>query len=135
MHCWNCRNWTDEDADRCDNCGLRPSLPDGAPDLYSGLPLRPRYTAAFMALLIGMLGVHKFYLGYNTQGAILAGLTFTFALLVPATTYAKLAAATTYAELGIVLMMMFGMIEGVIYLLNSDRQFYETYVINRRAWF
>ena len=66
-----------------------------------------------MGLLFGGLGVHKFILGYTTQGIlqiVITVVTCGFGSIV-------------------------GLIEGIIYLTKSDEEFVATYVHGRRGWF
>jgi TM2 domain-containing membrane protein YozV len=72
-----------------------------------------KVVAGVLALLLGGFGVHKFYLGYTTAGIIQIVVTlFTcgFGAVIP-------------------------LIEGIIYLTKSDRDFYDTYQAGQKAWF
>lgn len=73
--------------------------------------------AGVCAILLGSLGVHKFILGYTTEGVIL--------LLVTVLT----------CGLGGMATSLIGLIEGIVYLTKSDEEFVATYVENKRAWF
>lgn len=76
-----------------------------------------RITAGILAILLGSLGVHKFYLGFVGSGMILLLLSvFSLGILFPLT--------------GAV-----GLIEGILYLVKTDRDFYDDYIVNRRSWF
>lgn len=66
---------------------------------------------ALTAPLWGGFGVHKFVLGYIKAGIIQLVLTF---LLVGA---------------------VISVVEGVVYLLKTDEEFYKTYQEGRRPWF
>ena len=69
--------------------------------------------AGIMGLLLGGFGVHKFILGYTTQGIlqiVITVVTCGFGAFV-------------------------GLIEGIIYLTKSDEEFVATYVQGRRGWF
>ncbi len=70
-----------------------------------------RVTAGVLAILLGGLGVHKFYLGYTKEGVI--------QLLL-----------CCVGVSGII-----GLVEGVIYLTKSDEEFDATYVTGRKGWF
>jgi TM2 domain-containing membrane protein YozV len=70
-----------------------------------------------VAILIGCLGVHKFMMGQTTPGLIM--------LLVTLLT----------CGVGYVVMAVIGLIEGIIYLTKSDEEFYQTYVVEKKAWF
>lgn len=76
-----------------------------------------RVTAAALAILLGWLGAHKFYLGMTGPGLI----------LLLASLLSCLIASPITAIIGI--------LEGVLYLVKSDAEFYQTYVIEKRPWF
>ena len=69
--------------------------------------------AGLMGILFGGFGVHKFMLGYTTEGLIQIGITI-----------------VTCGVGGIV-----GLIEGIIYLTKSDQEFVDTYIRNKKGWF
>ena len=73
--------------------------------------------AGILAIVIGSLGVHKFYLGMTTPGVIM--------LLVSLLTCGTLAPV----------MMIIGVIEGILYLTKSDEDFEKTYLIEKKQWF
>jgi len=73
--------------------------------------------AGICGILLGSIGVHKFILGYNTQGIIM--------LLVTLLTFG----------VGGLVMGPIGLIEGVIYLSKSDEDFVASYIENRKGWF
>jgi TM2 domain-containing membrane protein YozV len=73
--------------------------------------------AGVCGILLGSLGVHKFVLGYTSQGLIML-LTTIF----------------TCGFAGIIWGII-GLIEGIIYLTKSDDEFAQTYVIGKRGWF
>ena len=68
--------------------------------------------AGILAILLGYLGIHKFYLGYTKEGVIqlLLGLAFGIGGII-------------------------GVIEGIIYLTRDDEEFYQTYQIGYKGWF
>lgn len=72
-----------------------------------------KMTAGICGILLGSFGVHKFILGYTTEGIIQIVITL-----------------VTCGAGGIV-----GMIEGIIYLTKSDEEFVRTYIQNKRGWF
>lgn len=72
-----------------------------------------------MAIFLGGLGVHKFYLGYTTQGVILLLVTILGTLLL----------------IGPLVTGIISLIEGIIYLTKSDEDFYNIYVANKKEWF
>lgn len=73
--------------------------------------------AGICGILIGALGIHKFILGYTTEGLIM--------LLVSVVT----------CGIGASVMGLIGLIEGIIYLTKSDEDFVATYVRGRKGWF
>ncbi|MXO33721.1 NINE protein [Apibacter sp. B3889] len=73
--------------------------------------------AGIFAILLGSLGIHKFYLGYIRQGIITLIISF------------------FCCGIGAIIMSTIGMIEGIIYITQSDKEFYNTYVKNRKGWF
>jgi len=80
-----------------------------------------RLTAGVLGILLGGLGIHKFYLGYYSQGVILLGCSLIGALFP--------------WYVGTLAIMLLGLIEGLIYLTKSDDQFVAQYLQSRRAWF
>ncbi|MCH2134014.1 MAG: TM2 domain-containing protein [Phycisphaerales bacterium] len=68
-------------------------------------------------ILLGGLGIHKFVLGYTSTGLIM--------LLV------------SVLSVGILYPVMYviGLIEGIVYLTKTDRDFYETYIAHEKNWF
>ncbi len=72
-----------------------------------------KLVAGLCGILIGSLGVHKFILGYTTEGIIQIVITF-----------------ITCGVGGVV-----GLIEGIIYLTKSDEEFVRTYIQNKKGWF
>jgi TM2 domain-containing membrane protein YozV len=73
--------------------------------------------AGICGILIGGLGVHKFILGNTTPGLIM--------LLVTILTLGC----------GGFIMGPIGLIEGIMYLTKSDEDFYQTYMVEKKAWF
>ncbi len=76
--------------------------------------------AGILGVLLGWLGVHKFILGYNKEGAILLVLGI----------LGFFTCGITSAISGII-----GLIEGIIYLTKSDEEFYNTYQVGKKPWF
>lgn len=73
-----------------------------------------RITAGILGILLGSLGIHKFYLGYTQAGII---------MLV-------LCAISCGGVSGII-----GLIEGILYLTKTDAEFDQIYVSGRKEWF
>jgi TM2 domain-containing membrane protein YozV len=81
--------------------------------------------AGVLGIFLGGFGVHKFILGYNQEGIILAAVT----LLGIITSCIFVGALFVWIP-GVI-----GLIEGIIYLTKSDEEFYHTYQINKKSWF
>jgi TM2 domain-containing membrane protein YozV len=73
--------------------------------------------AGILAIFLGTLGVHKFYLGYKAAGIIMLAVTiFTLGF-------------------GAILMGPIAFIEGIIYLTKGQDKFNQTYVLGKKTWF
>jgi len=70
--------------------------------------------AGVLAIFLGWLGVHKFFLGHTKEGIIHIIITI-----------------VSCGSAGSII----GIIEGIIYLLKTDEEFYQTYQVNKRPWF
>lgn len=98
-YCRACGSVLPWEADRCPECDeQQPVGPaDGNVD---------RVTAAVLAIFLGGLGAHKFYLGETTTGVIY--LCFVWSLIP----------------------VFLGVFEGIIYLTTSEDEFQRKYVMN-----
>ncbi|MBM3831320.1 MAG: TM2 domain-containing protein [Verrucomicrobia bacterium] len=76
-----------------------------------------KIVAGICGILLGGLGVHKFILGYTTEGVIM--------LLVSLLT----------CGFGAIVTGIIGLIEGIMYLTKSDEDFVSIYVTGRKGWF
>jgi TM2 domain-containing membrane protein YozV len=76
-----------------------------------------KVAAGVCGILLGALGVHKFILGYTTEGLIM--------LLVSVLT----------CGIGATVMGVIGLVEGITYLTKTDDEFYTTYIVNKKGWF
>ncbi|HTN99260.1 MAG TPA: TM2 domain-containing protein [Microthrixaceae bacterium] len=91
-----------------------PVGPDGRPiDPNTLPPYDPgkKVACGVLAILLGGLGIHKFILGYTSEGIIM--LLLLLCGISP----------------------IIGIVEGIIYLTKSDSEFYWTYVAGRKPWF
>jgi len=79
-----------------------------------------KFGAVLLAFLFGVLGAHKFYLGYHKQGICML-LLFVFG----------------YVFLGLPSMVIavIALVEFFIYLFKSEAQFEQDYVLENRPWF
>ena len=123
-YCTKCGAVNDDMAQYCSNCqapltpvstGYQPmqSVDPGAMTDWKALGADKKITAGICAILVGWLGVHKFVLGYTTEGII-------------------------QLALGVIscgLTSIISIIEGIIYLTKSDEEFVRTYIQNKKGWF
>ena len=77
--------------------------------------------AGLLAIFLGSLGIHKFYLGYNTPVFIMLAVTIVGSIF----------------SLGIagLAMVVISIVEGVLYLSKSQTEFEQVYVFNKKEWF
>ncbi|HSO03560.1 MAG TPA: TM2 domain-containing protein [Candidatus Limnocylindrales bacterium] len=66
-----------------------------------------------LGILFGGLGIHRFILG-DTSGGII-----------------RIVITVLTCGIGSII----GLIEGIIYLTKTDPEFYQTYMVERKAWF
>lgn len=98
QYCSSCGELIKKEAEICPECGVRQST--GAVTSSS----KDRTTAGILALLLGGLGAHKFYLGQTGMGLLYLCFFWT---LIPA---------------------IAGFIEGILYLTKTDEEFQRIYV-------
>lgn len=89
-----------------------PGTPNPSPARASN-----KIAAGICGIFFGALGVHKFILGYNTEGIIM------------------LAVSLLTCGIGATVFSIVGIIEGIIYLTKTDEEFMQTYVYNKKPWF
>lgn len=80
---------------------------------------KSKIAAGLLAIFLGALGIHKFYLGYTNQGIIMLLVTILGFLLI----------------FGPIVTSIIALIEGIIYLTKTDEAFDHIYVQNTRPWF
>jgi len=75
--------------------------------------------AGLLGIFLGWIGVHKFYMGYKNEGIILliCG-TVGWLIFVP-----------------LLFSAVAGLVEGIIYLSQTQQQFETTYITGKRKWF
>lgn len=80
---------------------------------------KSKIVAGLLAICLGALGIHKFYLGYKNEGiAMLLG-TLLGSLLI----------------IGPLVMNLISFIEGIIYLTKTDSDFEVQYILGHKGWF
>ena len=84
---------------------MQPQLP---PDANS-----KKILCGIMGILLGGFGVHRFILEDVSGGII------------------RIVITVVTCGLGAII----GLIEGIIYLTKSDAEFWQTYVVEKKAWF
>lgn len=80
-----------------------------------------RVVAGICGILLGGFGVHKFIMGYTTEGVIML-VTWVVGLIL-------------LCGIPSMVISIIGLIEGIMYLTKSDEEFRQTYVIGRKPWF
>jgi len=76
-----------------------------------------KIVVGILGIILGALGIHKFILGYNTEGIIM--------LLV-----SLLTCGFASPIVGVI-----GLVEGIIYLTKTDEEFEQIYIENKKGWF
>jgi TM2 domain-containing membrane protein YozV len=147
LFCTKCGAQNDDFAKSCSVCQAELPVISGAQTAYQNAPppFEPAYqpiqppspvygqqyaqqdwqargankkiAAGICGILVGTFGVHKFILGYQTEGLIM--------LLVSILSCGMLA----------IVMQIIGIVEGIMYLTKSDEDFVRTYVEGRKGWF
>jgi TM2 domain-containing membrane protein YozV len=101
------------------------SDPFGTPPPFAaggGKSGKEKIAAGLLAIFLGSLGIHKFYLGGKNQKT--AGIIMLVITLVGACVL-----------VGPIVMGIFSLIEGIIYLTKDDAEFDATYGHGDKAWF
>lgn len=124
IYCPRCNAQNADTAQACYAC--QSPLAGAAPGAgyqpvqqgYGGAPAQipgaeKKVMAGVLGIVAGGFGVHKFILGYTTEGLIQLAITF-----------------ITCGIGGLI-----GTVEGIIYLTKSDEEFVRTYIQNKKGWF
>ena len=83
-----------------------------------------KLAAGLLAIFLGGLGIHKFYLGFTGPGLVYllintVGMAITWILLfIPN-----------------IILGVLAFIEGIIYLTKTDEEFEQLYVVEKKQWF
>ena len=97
QYCSSCGEVIKKEAEICPECGVRQKPATASYE-------KDRTVAGILAILLGGLGVHKFYLGQTGMGLLYLCFSWTF---IPA---------------------IIGFVEGILYLTKSDEEFQRKYV-------
>lgn len=81
---------------------------------------KDKLLAGLLAIFLGGFGIHKFYLGCNKAGIIMLLLSIFGFILFMIPTF---------------IIWIISLIEGLIYLMNSNDDFQLKYVDNHKCWF
>ncbi len=132
--CTKCGAVNDSTAQFCGTCQAPLSPVSGYEPMQSVNPVGSgpmtdwkamgadkKLAAGICGILLGSLGVHKFILGYNTEGIIMLAVTIVVSVV----------------SCGLLwpVMWVIGLAEGIIYLTKSDEEFVKTYIQAKRGWF
>ena len=125
-YCTKCGAVNDDTAQICATCqapltpvsGYQPMQAvnqgsSGAMTDWKALGADKKIAAGICGIVVGGFGVHKFILGYTTEGII------------------QLVITLLTCGAGSII----GLIEGIIYLTKSDEDFVRTYIQNKKGWF
>ena len=128
-YCTKCGAVNDETAQYCVSCqapltpvsGYQPmqsvNQGSGAMTDWKALGADKKVLAGVLGIVVGAFGIHKFVLGYTTEGVIM--------LLITVLSCGILA----------IIPSVIGIVEGIIYLTKSDEEFVRTYLQTKKSWF
>jgi TM2 domain-containing membrane protein YozV len=97
-----------------------PPAAPAEPSAYTKEQKDKKLIAGILGIVLGWLGVHKFYLGYTLEGGIMLGVGLIGLFICGFPTMA---------------VAIIGLIEGILYLTKTDDEFVSTYVVGRKPWF
>ena len=80
-----------------------------------------RTSIGILGILFGWLGVHKFMLGYKTEGFILLAISIIGGIIT--------------CGFAIIITDIIGIIEGIMILNKTPKQFKATYIDKKTTWF
>ena len=98
-----------------------PVQPSATP--YSKEQTDKKLISGILAILLGALGIHKFYLGYQKEGIIMLAVSIGGTVALCGLPFAAF------------VISVIGLIEGILYLTKTDEEFVTTYVVGRKPWF
>jgi TM2 domain-containing membrane protein YozV len=129
-YCTKCGAVNDDTSQYCASCqaplspisGYQPmqSVNQGASGAmidWKAMGGDKKIVAGIVAILLGAFGIHKFLLGYTTEGIIMLAITIVSCGLLA------------------IVPSVVGIIEGIMYLTKSDEEFVRTYIQGRMGLF
>ena len=111
MYCRNCGKEIPEDSNVCPYCGISQNT-EGVTYVND----KDQTVAGLLAIFLGSLGIHKFYLGYKKEGITM--------LLVSILTLG----------IGAFVVGILALIEGITYLTMDKDRFTRTYINGYKGW-
>lgn len=126
--CPQCQTPAEMNASHCSRCGQMFQAQSGSPyagpmyaqNSYQGQAAQ-KVPAGLCGILLGSLGIHKFLLGYTTEGITMLLISLIGGILT--------------CGIATSVMHVFGLVEGIIYLSKTDADFVNTYVVRKKGWF
>jgi TM2 domain-containing membrane protein YozV len=103
IYCRECGKQVSDQAASCPSCGAPVAASTPPAVVAPSGPMKSRSTAILLAIFLGGLGIHKFYLNKPLWGVIYLLFCFTF---IPA---------------------ILGFLEGICYISMSDKMFQQRY--------
>ena len=67
-YCPNCGTKLDTNSSFCHNCGIKLAATYNTDTNVNVKGQKNKFIAGLLAILLGTLGIHNFYLGYNKKG-------------------------------------------------------------------
>ena len=128
VFCPNCHAQNTSLSPTCMRCGamlpISPMPMQHVPNY--GVQTKPpgadkKIAAGICGIVLGGLGIHKFILGYTTEGIIML-LAYVLGLIF-------------LCGIPSIAVGVIGIIEGIMYLTKSDEEFVMTYIHNKKGWF
>ena len=129
-YCTKCGAVNDDTAQYCVNCQAALSPVSGYQPMQSvnqgssggmvdwkAQGADKKVLAGVLGIVVGAFGIHKFVLGYTTEGIIMLVIT-----VVSCGIFA-------------IVPSVIGIVEGIMYLTKSDEEFVRTYIQGRKGWF
>ncbi len=125
VSCPACKTQNVNSGGRCTNCGSMLGVSPMPMQPYGAYAPKPpgadkKIAAGICGLLLGSFGVHKFILGYTTEGVIMV-VTWVLGLFL--------------CGIPSLVINIIAIVEGITYLTRSDEEFSQTYILGKKGWF